>query len=126
MRQVTIYREPGRFAGWPANYGIWRWGNEIVVGFTVGARAHKTVERGHARDKSQPINFINRQARSFDGGESWQIEPFKQLGSLPAGRGLSADEHSMDAGSCDCRKSWTPMTPPSRRSRWISLIPISP
>ena len=91
MRQVTIYREPGRFAGWPANYGIWRWGNEIVFGFTVGT--HKTVERGHARDKSQP--FINRQARSFDGGESWQIEPFR--GSLPAGRGLSADEH-MDAG----------------------------
>ena len=34
MRQVTVYREPGRFAGWPANYGIWCWGDEIVVGFT--------------------------------------------------------------------------------------------
>ncbi|MEZ4727442.1 MAG: hypothetical protein R3E79_09940 [Caldilineaceae bacterium] len=36
MQHITIYREPGRFAGWPANYGIWHWGNEIVVGFTAG------------------------------------------------------------------------------------------
>lgn len=87
MRQVTVYREPGRFAGWPANYGIWRWGDEIVVGFTVGA--HKTVERGHAIDKSHP--FVNMQARSLDGGFSWQIENFN--GARPGERGLSADEH---------------------------------
>lgn len=91
MRQVTLFREPGRFAGWPANYGIWGWGDEIVVGFTVGA--HKTVESGHARDKSQPV--INMQARSLDGGESWRVEDFN--GARPGGRGLSADEH-MDAG----------------------------
>lgn len=87
MQQETIFREPGRFAGWPANYGIWSWGDEIVVGFTVGA--HRTVQRGHAIDKSQP--FVNRQARSFDGGLSWQIEDFN--GTRPGGRGLSADEH---------------------------------
>ena len=87
MRQVTIYREPGRFAGWPANYGIWRWGDEIVVGFTVGA--HKTVERGHAIDKRRP--FVNMQARSLDGGLSWRAEDFN--GTRPGDRGLSADEH---------------------------------
>jgi len=87
MQQVRIYREPGRFAGWPANYGIWRWGAEIVVGFTVGA--HKTVQRGHAIDKSHP--FVNRQARSLDGGSNWQVEDFK--GARPGDRGLSADEH---------------------------------
>ncbi len=91
MRQVTIFREPGRFGGWPANYGIWHWGDEIVVGFTVGA--HQTVERGHAIDKSQPV--VNMQARSLDRGESWQLEAFN--GSRPGGRGLSADEH-MNAG----------------------------
>ena len=90
MKSV-VYREPGRFAGWPANYGMWRWGDEIVVGFTVGA--HKTVDHGHARDKRQP--FVNVQARSLDGGQSWQVEPFN--GVLPGGRGLSADEH-MAAG----------------------------
>ncbi len=41
MQHATIYREEGRYAGWPANYGIWSWGDEIVVGFTVGY--HKTV-----------------------------------------------------------------------------------
>ncbi len=87
MRHVEVYREPGRFAGWPANYGMWRFGDEIVVGFTVCA--HKTVERGHARDKSQPCH--NMQARSLDGGETWRVEAFN--GTLPGGRGLSADEH---------------------------------
>ncbi|MDE2950896.1 MAG: sialidase family protein [Chloroflexota bacterium] len=90
-KQVTVYREPGRFAGWPANYGMWAWGDEIVVGFTLGY--HKTVERGHARDRSLP--FVNMQARSLDGGLSWQIEDFN--GRRPDGRGLSADEH-MDEG----------------------------
>ncbi len=87
MKKVVVYLEPCRFAGWPANYGMWRWGEEIVVGFTVGA--HRTVERGHALDKQQP--FVNVQARSLDGGHSWQTEPFN--GALPGGRGLSADEH---------------------------------
>ncbi|MCY3834754.1 MAG: sialidase family protein [Chloroflexi bacterium] len=87
MRNALIFRDPGRFAGWPANYGIWRWGDEIVIGFTVGA--HKTVERGHAIDKSQPVT--NAQARSLDRGATWQLEEF--AGARPSGRGLSADEH---------------------------------
>ena len=91
MKTTTIFREPGRFAGWPANYGMWRWGDEIVIGFTVGW--HRTVQRGHAINKRQP--FVNMQARSLDGGHSWQLEPFN--GALPGGRGLSADEH-MAAG----------------------------
>jgi len=33
---LEVYRQPGRFAGWPANYGIWSWGKEIVVSFTLG------------------------------------------------------------------------------------------
>ena len=88
MHNVTIYREPGRFAGWPANYGIWAWGDEIVVGFTLG---HSDPAGGfHARDKSRP--FVATQARSLDGGETWTIEgtPWP----TPGNRGvLSADEH---------------------------------
>ena len=68
MRQVTIYREPGRYAGWPANYGIWAWDNEIVVGFTVGY--HKSDAGFHRRDPNKP--FVGMQARSFDGGETWK------------------------------------------------------
>ena len=33
MHHVTVYREAGRYARWPANNGVWIWGDEIVVGF---------------------------------------------------------------------------------------------
>ena len=36
MQHVTIFRDSGRYAGWPANYGIWSWEKEIVLGFVVG------------------------------------------------------------------------------------------
>ena len=37
---VLVYKEPGRFGGWPANHGIWSWGNEIVVGFSAAYFKH--------------------------------------------------------------------------------------
>ncbi len=87
VQHVTIYREENRFAGWPANYGIWNWEDEIVVGFTVG---HIDKSGGfHARDSSKP--FINQQARSINGGQVWINEYFG--GNRPDNRGLSADEH---------------------------------
>ena len=87
MRQVTIYREPGRYAGWPANYGIWAWDNEIVVGFTLGY--HKSDAGFHRRDSSKP--FVGMQARSLDGGETWRLS--ETPCRLPARGTLSADEH---------------------------------
>ena len=87
MNHVTVYREPGRYAGWPANYGIWSWGDEIVVGFTVG---YHSAEGGfHARDRSRP--FVGMQARSRDGGETWITG--RTPCRAPGDRGLSADEH---------------------------------
>ncbi len=91
MRHVEIYREAGRFAGWPANYGIWGWGDEIVVGFTLGTM--KADQGFHARDRFKP--FVTMQARTLDGGETWDVQPFP--GRTPGNRGLSADEH-MEAG----------------------------
>jgi len=87
MQHVTIYRKEGRFAGWPANYGIWSWGNEIVVGFTLGY--HKADAGFHARDREKPFTAI--QARSVDGGETWQVQ--ETPCRTPGSRGLSADEH---------------------------------
>ena len=87
MQHVVIYREPGRYAGWPANYGIWSWGDEIVVGFTLGY--HDTGGGFHARDRSRP--FAGMQARSLDGGVTWTAGPTPCR--TPGGRGLSADEH---------------------------------
>ncbi len=70
VKNVIVYQEPGRFAGWPANNGIWSWGDEIVVGFSQGY--FKKVRAGHAIDSSKPQAV--RFARSLDGGESWKLE----------------------------------------------------
>ncbi len=87
MRHVTVFREEGRFAGWPANYGIWSWGDEIAVGFTLG---YMNVHGGfHARDKEKP--FVGMQARSLDGGRTWKVGEASHR--TPGNRGLSADEH---------------------------------
>lgn len=70
IKHVIVYKEKGRFAGWPANNGAWSWGDEMVVGFSRGY--FKQVEQGHAIDSEKPsyVQF----ARSLDGGESWQLE----------------------------------------------------
>ena len=82
-----VYREAGRFAGWPANYGIWSWGDEIVVCFTVG---HMDLTgQFHKRDRSRP--FVTMQARSLDGGETWDVA--RMPCRTPGNRALSADEH---------------------------------
>ncbi len=90
MRQVILYREPHRYAGWPANYGIWAWGNEIVVGFTVGY--HKSDAGFHRRDRSKP--FTAMQARSLDGGETWRVS--ETPCALPGKGMLSANEHGLN------------------------------
>ena len=48
MEHATVYREPGRYAGWPANYGMWIWGDELVLTFILGY--HQTDGAFHARD----------------------------------------------------------------------------
>ena len=87
MEHIDVYRQRSRYAGWPANYGIWSWGNEIVVGFTVG---YPDPRGGfHARDRSRP--FTAMQARSLDGGRTWQVQDTPCR--IPEGYGLSVDEH---------------------------------
>lgn len=71
IKNVTIYLEPGRFGGWPANNGIWSWEDEIVVGFTRG-HFKDTGGEGHPIDRNRPS--FPQQARSLDGGETWTIE----------------------------------------------------
>jgi hypothetical protein len=103
MRHVTVYREAGRFAGWPANYGIWAWGDEIVVGFTLGYFG--SGQGFHSRDRGRP--FVTMQARSLDGGETWTTEPCPA--QPPAGRGLSVDEHvepALQAGAALRPDAW--------------------
>lgn len=76
-RNVIVFAEAGRFGGWPANHGIWSWGDEIVVGFRAGH--FKRTAQGHAIDREKPAE--EWQARSKNGGDTWLIE--KPRGLVP-------------------------------------------
>lgn len=69
-QNVTVFQSPGRYGGWPANGGMWAWGDELVVDFTGAWFKHATKD--HAVDRSKP--FEKWQARSLDGGLTWTAE----------------------------------------------------
>ena len=75
-----VFYEEGRFAGWPANHGIWNWDNEILVGFIeadyLDTPGFHTYDWQTARCKY---------ARSMDGGLTWTIEDAYERGQT--GRG---------------------------------------
>jgi hypothetical protein len=82
VRHVPVYAQPGRFGGWPANFGLWQWGDEIACGFGA-AYFIKTDPERHQRDRSRPI--VPALARSVDGGETWQVSAPASL--LPPAQG---------------------------------------
>ena len=69
-RHVKVYFEKEMFGGWPANHGIWSWGDEILVGFGQGH--YKDHGDSHHIDREKPE--IHLLARSLDGGETWSVE----------------------------------------------------
>src|SRR5258708_19512225 len=56
IKNVVVYQEAGRFGGWPANHGVWSWGNEILVGFEPGY--FKDKAQGHAIDHARPAQHV--------------------------------------------------------------------
>ncbi|MDX9971559.1 MAG: sialidase family protein [FCB group bacterium] len=90
-KHVKVYYEPGRFGGWPANHGIWIWGNEILVGFGRGYYKDLGPEK-HNIDRDKPEEHVL--ARSLDGGETWTLEHPNDKGFLlPQGKeGLHGTE----------------------------------
>ena len=85
VRHVPVYAVKGRFGGWPANHGIWSWGNEILVGFSAGY--YKNLGDRHHIDRERPEEHLL--ARSRDGGETWSIENPAAKGALiPVGDAL--------------------------------------
>ena len=69
MEHVVVFAEKGRYAGWPANNGVWIWsGQEILVGFTVGACA----EQQGLHNIEPPFGSLL--CRSRDGGQTWRQE----------------------------------------------------
>ena len=71
VKHVKVYYEPGGYGGWPANYGIWIWDNEILVGFQKGL---VQIGSGHHDINRNPETQSHPLARSMDGGETWKIE----------------------------------------------------
>ncbi len=80
IQHGIIYYKDGGYAGWPANNGIWSWGNEILVGFV--AAPHKDIKNGHTYDKTFAKN---KYARSIDGGQNWVLEDAFEHGQTAAG-----------------------------------------
>jgi len=70
VENVIVYDEPGKFGGWPANGGVWNWGNEILVGFHQCY--YKESTNRHSIDRDKPRQRLT--ARSLDGGRTWKIE----------------------------------------------------
>src|SRR5215467_919685 len=80
---VVVYAHPGEFEGWPANNGVWNWGDEVLVGFKSGP--YKANTKGHSVEPGNDRRF--RLARSLDGGASWTVEDpanFVGHGAKPA------------------------------------------
>ena len=90
LQHVKVYYEPGRFGGWPANHGIWSWGNEILVGYSRGYYRDLGATRHHI-DREKPEEFWL--ARSLDGGMTWSQEHPAEKGFLiPRGESLHGTE----------------------------------
>lgn len=86
VEHVMVYHEPGRFGGWPANHGIWNWGDEILVGYARGYYKDLGPER-HNIDRERPEEHWL--ARSVDGGKTWTHElPMNKGQLIPYGPAL--------------------------------------
>ena len=89
-RHVVVYGEEGKFGGWPANHGMWIWGNEILVGFSTGI--HKDLGERHNIDRELPEHHVL--SRSCDGGVTWKLE-------FPQDRGMLVNHGGMRHGTTD-------------------------
>ena len=78
-QNVTVFKEKNRFAGWPANNGIWFWGEEIILrndsdswdlGYprTVQRSDGKIVTVYYYKDTSSKERYIS--ATIWDPGKS--------------------------------------------------------
>jgi hypothetical protein len=68
LRNSIVYGAPDKFCGWPANNGVWTWGDyEILVSFIL---AQYVEQPGH--NNGPPSYTVV--GRSLDGGLTWTLE----------------------------------------------------
>lgn len=70
VRHVVAYHKEGEFAGWPANGGLWMWGDEILVGYERWTHDPNPSSRHHTKTPRLGESL----SRSKDGGSTWQVE----------------------------------------------------
>lgn len=67
VEHSVVAHDPALFHGWPANEGMWLWGDEILVGYNTGDYLHR--EGKHSLDPDVPLRLTF--SRSLDGGKTW-------------------------------------------------------
>ncbi len=75
VRHVVVYANDKEFAGWPANEGLWQWGDEVLVAFEVSAYSEHDDNHNVDREATKRIAF----ARSMDGGLTWKPEEHLEI-----------------------------------------------
>ena len=105
-KNLIVYQEQGRFAGWPANHGIWSWGDEILVGFERGY--FRDNDSGHDIDYSRPAEHVL--TRSLDGGRNWNFQSY--MGPEPLDYSIMPSSVRLSAAS---------IVTAVRRRNWIDV-----
>jgi BNR repeat-like domain len=101
-RHGFVFQRKGRFGGWPANGGVWSWGSEIVVAFTMGYHQEKRDEHSVDRTKQNIVAL----GRSKDGGETWTVEEHDELNNSPGAPCPGGIEFGHPDFALRCGKSW--------------------
>jgi hypothetical protein len=70
VRHLIVHARRDWFCGWPANNGIWHWGDEVLVGFNCGP--YQVIPGSHNINEDKPPLYPL--ARSLDGGETWTVD----------------------------------------------------
>ena len=76
VEHSVVYANENEFAGWPANEGLWQWGDEVLAAFEVSAYTEHDDDHNVDREAEKRIAF----ARSFDGGLTWKAEEHLEIG----------------------------------------------
>ena len=79
-KELTVIKEEGKFAAWPAGYITKSWGNEIMTAALVCEYAN--VERGHHFLQERPWDVYT--ARSLDNGNTWTTTQTDLVDPAPA------------------------------------------
>lgn len=95
IRHMPVCRKDGKYAGWPANSGMWAWDNELLCGITLAD--HQEREQGHTYDQATARQKF---VRSLDGGETWSLEDAREHGITAEAKDHALGPKSMEPVEC--------------------------